>query len=348
MNKNTTVNNSILEIVCEYFNFRIKAIAVEFIGDEDPISESLESYQVIASDIMLGFKSLQDALAKFVSPGYTSYLDQYYPEFDELVKTFDLEIVCYLKNTIKSKFDDEGFKNKILNIIAETKRLLDEIKGSNVDLCSVKDGVVEKAVVSIDLYRYSNLAGAAEGTIDVIAVEKLNENIKELIYLALKKCGLVVENTLLMTIGDGALLAFDNPDDAYKFAEELHLQTKKDNIGRNPEWRKYFRVGISTGKMIFKRNIENGVLVGITIAGMVVITAVRLQSACVAGEIFICKDTFAGFINKQTHKGFYLTKVKAKEHELAIEAYRIKVVDPPHNSIIRKWILRCWIKGFRN
>ena len=95
------------------------------------------------------------------------------------------------------------------------------------------DPVVDKVVVVIDLSRYSDICKELEQQLDVTAVAAVNDQVKDLIGLALAAANILPERPPYKGTGDGAIIALDTPDEGSLFAEKLHQAAESRNRGRD-------------------------------------------------------------------------------------------------------------------
>jgi class 3 adenylate cyclase len=187
---------------------------------------------------------------------------------------------------------------------------------------------VFKVIVELDLAHYSEIASFLEGALGPKAVGELNKIIHELIAKSVKAIGLSAEETVVLGTGDGAFLAFDSAGHAHKFAEELHRAAEWRNARQDPRSHFLFRIGISAGSILFRRNLaSNGELKGFTMAGTVLAQAVRLESACTTGEVVLTGEAWAKLPDEATRNQYTPTTVQGKREE-RFWAYRRKIVEP--------------------
>src|SRR5213079_2310168 len=74
-----------------------------------------------------------------------------------------------------------------------------------------------------------------------------------------------------------------------QFAEALHLLAQQLNRQRPKSCQLHFRMGISTGSVL----MEPTTTARFPLAGMPIVEAVRLESACQAGEVLMSEDAWA-------------------------------------------------------
>lgn len=146
-----------------------------------------------------------------------------------------------------------------------------------------------KTVVELDLVGYSDISRALEENAGVEVVIRLNEQIQQFVDIGLNRVGVEREQVVLATTGDGAILAFNVPDNAHRFAAAVHEATQTHNSGRSTaSSKRWFRIGVATGDL-HEQPRKTG---GKEIAGTVVANAVRLEAAGRPGQIVVDKNTF--------------------------------------------------------
>ncbi len=147
-----------------------------------------------------------------------------------------------------------------------------------------------KTVVELDLVGYGDTSRIVQENAGVDAVADLNKHIQGFIDTALTTIGAKREEVVLATTGDGAILAFENPNDAHSFAVEVHLATQKHNAGiNNSSAHKWFRIGVATGDLY--QETRSGSTK--EVAGTVIATAVRLEGAARPGEVIADAETIS-------------------------------------------------------
>jgi class 3 adenylate cyclase len=186
----------------------------------------------------------------------------------------------------------------------------------------------DKAVVVVDLSRYSDIARELEQHVGAPAVRELNAQIQGFIANALKAIGLAGYQLPYKNTGDGAIIALDTAEQASRFAEALHQAAQAHNLRKEvPLAQRHFRVGIWTDAIILNRQANaEGQFIGFEMAGTAVANAVRLEGACRTGEVLIGPDTW-GDLPKAMRKQYGdQEEVKGKRGE-RFRAHRRKVVN---------------------
>ena len=146
-----------------------------------------------------------------------------------------------------------------------------------------------KTVVELDLVGYSDISRIVEENVGVEVVAEVNAQIQGFVDTALRKIEAKRQMVVVATTGDGAILAFDNADDAHRFAVEVHRATQEHNARRSiSSAKRWFRIGIATGDL-YQKTRSGGTQ---EVAGTVIATAVRLEAAARAGEIVVDASTF--------------------------------------------------------
>jgi class 3 adenylate cyclase len=193
----------------------------------------------------------------------------------------------------------------------------------------VRADAVEKAVVVVDLSRYSDIARELEQHFDASAVKQLNDQIHGLILAALARSGTPSGALPYKGTGDGAIIALDTAEQASQFAEALHRTAEGHNRTRQvPLAQRHFRVGIWTDPIILVRQTTtDGREAGFDFAGSAIANAVRLEGACLTGEVLISPDTWGDLPREMRRLYGDQEEVRGKRGE-RFRAHRRKVVDP--------------------
>jgi len=148
-----------------------------------------------------------------------------------------------------------------------------------------------KTVLELDLVGYSSIARIVEQNTDAESVVKVNTQIQDYIDQGLRAVGLVSQDTVMTHTGDGAIIVFDGPAMAHRFAREVHSRSQAHNKNVSElSAKRLFRMGAATGQIII-RKLGDG---GSAIAGTIIADAVRLEAASGPGEILIDNRTFDG------------------------------------------------------
>jgi len=107
---------------------------------------------------------------------------------------------------------------------------------------------MQKTVVELDLKGYSDIARELEEHFSAEVVMCFNDQIQGFVDAGLKAVGAPHEQSVMATTGDGAILIFDQPETAHRFAEAVHHGCRVHNDGKSiASARRWFRVGIATG-----------------------------------------------------------------------------------------------------
>jgi class 3 adenylate cyclase len=183
-----------------------------------------------------------------------------------------------------------------------------------------------KVVAVIDLARYSDICKELEQHFGTEAVVTVNNQIRSLIHGALAEADLDVDQVPYKGTGDGAIVVLDNSKDASVFAENLHLAAEEHNRGKDVELaQRHFRVGVFTGPIILHPG--KGRNRAIDFAGGVIGNAVRLEGACMTGEVLIDSETWANLPPELRKLYGPAEAVKGKRKE-QFQAHRRKVAAP--------------------
>jgi transcriptional regulator with XRE-family HTH domain len=188
---------------------------------------------------------------------------------------------------------------------------------------------VFRVIVELDLSRYSDIARHLEQSLGVAAVAALNDQIQALVRQALTDIGQRPEDALVLTTGDGAILAFEQAATASRFAEELHRAAEAANCGKDVGLaRRHFRIGVSSDHIVMEpRTTPGSDFLGFKLAGSAVANAVRLEAACRTGEVLICSDTWAE-LPRETRRLYGPEEVVPGKRAERLRAHRRKVVEP--------------------
>jgi class 3 adenylate cyclase len=152
-----------------------------------------------------------------------------------------------------------------------------------------KEKTMKKTVVELDLKGYSDIARELEEHFSAEVVMQFNEQIQRFVDAGLKATETRREETVMATTGDGAILVFDDPATAYRFAEVVHEAYQIHNHGKSVSAaRRWFRIGIATGDLVLESIDTTRKM-----AGSVIARAVRLEAAANIGEILVDTDTYA-------------------------------------------------------
>lgn len=176
------------------------------------------------------------------------------------------------------------------------------------------------AVVALDMARYSEFALDLEGSLDSRALFEFNSDIERRFRKAIQAVGGDPADTPLTYTGDGALVFFASPILAVQFALKVQADAFERNLNIRPSRgggrRRRFRIGIRTGKYCMQAHRDvGGRLLGFSVAGVSVIDAVRIQSACAEDEILICGETRQGLPEALRKKFGRQSMVPTKPHE---------------------------------
>lgn len=115
------------------------------------------------------------------------------------------------------------------------------------------------------------------------------------------------------SIGDGTLSYFEHALDAVRAA--VRIQKGMDDLNMSKKFKTpvLMRIGMHTGKCILEEN---------DIAGDVVNTASRFESAATAGEIYLSEDTYNALSNKTEIYCRFVKQVSLKGKKDAYNAYK--------------------------
>lgn len=175
-----------------------------------------------------------------------------------------------------------------------------------------------KTVLELDLVGYSSEARRLQqGLNSAAAVAALNRQIQMFVDDALNAVRRPRDGTVMATTGDGAILVFDHPADAHRFAEALHAATALYNDGKVETARRVFRTGAATGDVELTPKPGGG----FDMAGTTIADAVRLEAAGAPGHLLVDQDTFAALPADLRRQYKPPEQVKGKRDE-SYTAYR--------------------------
>lgn len=149
------------------------------------------------------------------------------------------------------------------------------------------DGEATRTVLDLDMVGYSTVARAMDAGGDAEGVRALNARIQRFVDAGLRGVGRSREHTVMAETGDGAILVFDAPAEAHRFAAAMFAALAPAAAGPAVPFAFHFRVGAATGRLVLERRPG-----GYRMAGLVIAHAVRLQTAAGAGTLLVDQATF--------------------------------------------------------
>jgi class 3 adenylate cyclase len=171
---------------------------------------------------------------------------------------------------------------------------------------------VTKTVVELDLAGYSTICDSLEQSLDASSVAQLNQQIRSFIEAGLKAVSAQWEGTVMATAGDSAILVFDSAQDAHRFTQAVHEETRAHNLSRNhPLAKRIFRSGAATGEIVMQPKPGGG----FDIAGMTIARAKRLEAQSAPGGLLIDEATYEGLSDDQKSRYGAKTVVPGKRDE---------------------------------
>lgn len=117
----------------------------------------------------------------------------------------------------------------------------------------------------------------------------------------------------IKSIGDGTLSYFEKAQDAVRAAVTIQKGMDELNLSKKFKTTVLMRIGMHTGKCIVEQN---------DIAGDVVNTASRFESAATAGEIYLSEDTYNALADKSEIYCRFVKQVTLKGKKDAYNAYK--------------------------
>jgi len=178
---------------------------------------------------------------------------------------------------------------------------------------------IHKIIVAVDLSHYSVMVAELASLNGANASLTIENTIKELVLDVLRNVG-ITEPVPTDWVGDAAILAMDTPQKAVQFAANLHQAAdgwNRRNRSGNVEL--HFRIGIASGGVVLKEDS--------TFSGPPIIDAVRLEAACVTGEILATSEV-RDALPTQEQDEFDLPEIITDKLDVQRLAYRRKVVGP--------------------
>jgi tetratricopeptide (TPR) repeat protein len=173
-----------------------------------------------------------------------------------------------------------------------------------------------KTVVNLDLVGYSDTARLLDEQAGPRAVDLLNQQIEGFVDLAIGRAKLPAEPHHREGKGDSALLVFDRPVDAHKFAVAFFGVVGQHNARlREPGAKRLFRMGAATGEIAVRQLMQRQV------AGTAIIDAVRLEAAGQPGMLLVDKATF-GALPRRVRELYADAGAVAGKREESIAAHR--------------------------
>ena len=169
-----------------------------------------------------------------------------------------------------------------------------------------------KTIVEIDLVGYSTICDHLEQGLDVRTVAQLNKQIQSFIDAGLSAAGVLRDQAVAKTTGDGAILIFDSARLAHQCVAAVHAATAEHNRTRTqPLAKRVFRSGAATGEIAFERRRGGG----FEIAGTTIARAVRLEARASPGGILVDDATFESLSDEQKRCYGAKTRVAGKRDE---------------------------------
>jgi class 3 adenylate cyclase len=149
---------------------------------------------------------------------------------------------------------------------------------------------MRKTILELDMVGYSSVARMLEQSLGPAAVFNLNQSVQTLVHRGLAETKLDSPDTVLLTTGDGAILAFDYAEQAHRFAEAFHATAREYNEAKTEvSAKRVFRTGAATGEIYLQR-LGTG---GFDFSGITIADAVRLEAQAKPGELLIDNNTFS-------------------------------------------------------
>jgi class 3 adenylate cyclase len=184
-----------------------------------------------------------------------------------------------------------------------------------------KKNAVDRTVVELDLESFSDIARRLEEHFSARIVLEFEAQIQSFVDDGLKAVGIRREDAVMADTGDGAIVAFEHPKIAHRFAEAVYRSSSAHNRSKTYLWaRRRFRIGIATGDLA----IDNREAVR-KIAGDVISRAVRLEARARVGEIVIDTATYERMPRSLQRKYGPARLIRGKREE-RFRAHRLVVI----------------------
>jgi tetratricopeptide (TPR) repeat protein/class 3 adenylate cyclase len=199
------------------------------------------------------------------------------------------------------------------------------------------------SVAVVDMVGYSDVAKLLEQNISAGSVAELNRQIQGLIHEALANSPVTTDYCFVARTGDGAILFFNQTDEAHFFARSLHLQSMQHNLLRTEaSAKRWFRIGIATGPVSHSScQDRSDEYAGVTIAN-----AVRLEASAKAGEIVIDSRSFDALSPELRPLYGQEEAISGKRAERFV-VRKFRVVDPDVEALKKSpsWVTRRYFVG---
>ena len=185
---------------------------------------------------------------------------------------------------------------------------------------------MNKTIVELDLYRFSDVALDLEEHLSAEVLLKFNDQLQGFVNAGLGSIAVSREAAVMADTGDGSILAFDDADTAHSFAEAVHNACRVHNASKTvAAAQRWFRIGIASGEMAIDSTTQPP-----RIGGIVIARAKRLEAAATIGEIVIDLDTYAALDVK--YQALYGPEqvIQGKRHEqFRVHRYTVVHGIPP-------------------
>jgi class 3 adenylate cyclase len=183
------------------------------------------------------------------------------------------------------------------------------------NVLQVEASMAKKTVVELDLVAYSDVARTLEENLGAELVGAFNTQIQGFVDIGLAAVNVERRDAVRATTGDGAIVAFNRPEDAFRFAVAVHEATRDHNANKSTaSAQRWFRIGIATGDL-YEREKREGVQ---EIAGIVIANAVRLETSARPGQIVLDDATFAALGSDLQGRAGDEEKIPGKRQEVFV------------------------------
>ena len=314
-----------------------KMLAYEISADVGPFAKSVASFRMISRDVKTRFDANLRAIDQFRIRTEVEQVNEQLRLLEDLRDRFATDVVAALgvarpPSEDKARTKVHRIGEELFSILRTAELQLDRMEfivEGVTDLAGGGGEPVRRVVLALDVSKYSELAAVIEGAVGASGIAMLNKSIADLVVSCIEQIGVPVDDTLVLTLGDGAILLFDEAGNAWEFAKQLHEQSEKANAsmpsGGVPRW---FRVGISSGDVVLEKITRGGKFGGLTMAGMAIIEAVRLEEAGETGQVLITSNAHAELDRAERNLFDSEEPVPGKHPGEIILAHRRQVVDP--------------------
>ncbi len=179
--------------------------------------------------------------------------------------------------------------------------------------------VTVKTVVELDLFGYAEKVKEVEENLGVKVVRQLNQQIKEFVLHGLEVVSKTWKDSTIASNGDNAVIVFDDPIDAYKFAQAVHKKAQEHNKYVSPSAKRCFRIGAATGELANSANVKN-------LTGYAIVTAYRLEANAKPGEFLVDQKTYDAICNRLEQEHTFTPGNITDKNGAEFNVWRLKII----------------------